>query len=143
MAELAYPLPTFHFTVDLGGTIINCSEVSGLNIEVDMIEYRDGASSTFSKQKMSGLKKYGDISIKKGLFKDDKQFYTWLDAHKGNNASRKDVTVILKDEAGGPIMTWKLINAWPKKISSPTLSADKSEVAIESIDVVCEGITIE
>lgn len=143
MADLlAYPLPTFHFTVDLGGTIINCSEISGLNTEVDVIEYRNGDSSIFSKQKMSGLKKYGDISIKKGLFKDDKEFYTWLNTHKGNLPLRKDVIVILKDENSAPIMTWTLINAWPKKISSPTLSSDKSEVAVESIDVVCEGVTI-
>jgi phage tail-like protein len=144
MADLlAYPLPTFHFSVDLGGTVINCQEISGLNIEVDVIEYRNGDSKIFSKQKMSGLKKFGDISIKKGVFKDDKAFYTWLDAHKGNVPLRKDVIVILKDEGENAIMTWTLINCWPKKISSPTLSAEKSEVAVESIDVVCEGITIK
>lgn len=57
MAELAYPQPSFHFSVDLGGTIINCSAVDGLNIELDVIEYRDGNSQVFSKQKMAGLKK--------------------------------------------------------------------------------------
>jgi phage tail-like protein len=143
MAENAYPMPSFHFSVDLGGTVINCSEVTGLNIELDVIEYRDGNSQTFSKQKMSGLKKSGDVSIKKGLFKDDKQYYTWFNAVQMNVPERKDVTISLLDEAHSPVMTWKLLNAWPKKISSPSMKSDSSEVAVESIDIVHEGLTIE
>src|SRR3954468_18148286 len=138
MAENAYPMPSFHFSVDLGGTIINCSEVSGLNIELDVIEYRDGNSQTFSKQKMSGLKKSSDVSIKKGLFKDDKQYYTWFNTVQMNVPERKDVTISLLDEAHAPVMTWKLLNAWPKKISSPTMKSDSSEVAIESIEIAHE-----
>ena len=143
MAELAYPHPSFHFSVDLGGTIINCSAVDGLNIELDVIEYRDGNSQVFSKQKMSGLKKANDVSIKKGVFKDDKQFYTWFNAVSMNIPERKDVTISLLDEAHAPVMTWKLLNAWPKKITSPNMKSDGSEVAIEQIDIVCEGCTIE
>lgn len=136
-------MPSFHFSVDLGGTIINCSEVSGLDIELDVIEYRDGNSQTFSKQKMSGLRKSSDVSIKKGLFKDDKQYYTWFNAVQMNVPERKDVTISLLDEAHAPVMTWKLLNAWPKKISSPTMKSDSSEVAIESIEIAHEGCTIE
>lgn len=143
MAENAYPMPSFHFSVDLGGTIINCSEVSGLDIELDVIEYRDGNSQTFSKQKMSGLRKSGDVSIKKGLFKDDKQYYTWFNAVQMNVPERKDVTISLLDEAHAPVMTWKLLNAWPKKISSPSMKSDSSEVAIETIEIAHEGCTIE
>ena len=130
MAENAYPMPSFHFSVDLGGTIINCSEVSGLDIELDVIEYRDGNSQTFSKQKMSGLRKSSDVTVKKGLFKDDKQYYTWFNAVQMNVPERKDVTISLLDEAHAPVMTWKLLNAWPKKISSPSMKSDSSEVAI-------------
>ena len=143
MAENAYPLPSFHFSVDLGGTIINCSEVSGLDIELDVIEYRDGNSQTFSKQKMSGLRKSGDVSVKKGVFKDDKQYYTWFNAVQMNVPERKDVTISLLDEAHSPVMTWKLLNAWPKKISSPSMKSDSSEVAVESIEIAHEGCTIE
>lgn len=143
MAENAYPMPSFHFSVDLGGTIINCSEVSGLDIELDVIEYRDGNSQTFSKQKMSGLRKSSDVTVKKGLFKDDKQYYTWFNAVQMNVPERKDVTISLLDEAHAPVMTWKLLNAWPKKISSPSMKSDSSEVAIETIEIAHEGCTIE
>ncbi|MCD6066913.1 MAG: phage tail protein [Bacteroidetes bacterium] len=143
MAENAYPMPSFHFSVDLGGTIINCSEVSGLDIELDVIEYRDGNSQTFSKQKMSGLRKSSDVTVKKGLFKDDKQYYTWFNAVQMHVPERKDVTISLLDEAHAPVMTWKLLNAWPKKISSPSMKSDSSEVAIETIEIAHEGCTIE
>ena len=143
MAENAYPMPSFHFSVDLGGTIINCSEVSGLDIELDVIEYRDGNSQTFSKQKMSGLRISSDVTVKKGLFKDDKQYYTWFNAVQMNVPERKDVTISLLDEAHAPVMTWKLLNAWPKKISSPSMKSDSSEVAIETIEIAHEGCSIE
>ncbi|TND02427.1 MAG: phage tail protein [Bacteroidetes bacterium] len=144
MADSNYPLPSFHFTVDLGGTVINCSEISGLDIEVDVIEYRNGASpAPYTKQKMSGLRKSSDVSVKKGIFASDKQFYTWFNEVKMNTPSRKDVTISLLDEENNPVMTWKLLNAWPKKITSPNLKSDSSEVAIESIDISHEGLTIE
>ena len=143
MADNAYPLPGFHFSVDLGGTIINCSEVSGLDIELDVIEYRDGNSPTFSTQKMSGLRKSSDVTIKKGIFADDDEYYTWFNAVNMNTPERKDVTISLLDEEHSPVMTWKLVNAWPKKIASPDMKSDSSEVALETIEIAHEGLTIE
>ncbi|MEC8693293.1 MAG: phage tail protein, partial [Bacteroidota bacterium] len=73
MADPNYPLPRFHFRVTFDSTVINCSEVTGLNSELDVIDYRDGASVEFSTQKMSGLRKAGDIVIKKGVFQSDQE----------------------------------------------------------------------
>lgn len=143
MADNAYPLPTFHFSVDLGGQIMNCSEVSGLDIELDVVEYRNGNSPTFSTQKMSGLRKGADVTIKKGVFAHDSDYYAWFNAVAMNTPERRDVTISLLDEAHSPIMTWKLANAWPNKITSPDMKSDSSEVAIESIQIVHEGVTIE
>ncbi len=67
MANPDYPLPRFHFRVTFDSTVINCSEVTGLNTELDVIEYRDGASVEFSTQKMSGLRKYDDVVMKKDV----------------------------------------------------------------------------
>ncbi len=67
MANPNYPLPRFHFRVNFDGVVINCNEVTGLNTTLDVIEYRDGASPEYSTQKMSGLRKFGDIVVKKGV----------------------------------------------------------------------------
>ena len=111
MADANYPLPGFHFSVDFGGTIINCNEVSGLDMEVEVIEYRAGDDQTFSTQKMSGLKKTGDVSVKKGIFAGDQEYYAWFNEVSMNTPSRKDVIISLLDESHSPVMTWKLLNA--------------------------------
>jgi phage tail-like protein len=139
MAENEYALPGFHFSVDFGGTIMNCSEVSGLDMETDVIEYRDGNSNIFTTQKMSGLQKFSDITLKKGVFVDDVEFHDWFKLVSMHIPERKDVTISLLDEAAAPVMTWKLINAWPKKVSAPDMKSDASEVAIETIEIVHEG----
>lgn len=142
MADPNYPLPRFHFRVTFDATVINCSEVTGLNTELDVIEYRDGASVLFSTQKMSGLRKFGDIVIKKGVFASDKDYWDWYSSVQMNTPLRKTITIELLDETHAPIMTWALTNAWPKKVENPDLKSDASEVAVESITLVHEGLSL-
>ena len=97
MADANYPLPGFHFSVDFGGTIINCNEVSGLDMEVEVIEYRAGDDQTFSTQKMSGLKKTRMLQLKRN-FAGDQEYYNWFNEVAKNTPSRKDVTISLLDE---------------------------------------------
>ena len=113
---MAYPLPVFHFRVEWGGTLLAFSEVSGLSIEVQSIEYRDGLSPEFSTIKMPGLKKYGNITLKRGVFADDNEYYDWLNAVKMNKPERRDVIISLLNEEHEPVMTWKVVNAWPTKV---------------------------
>ena len=80
------PLPKFYFSVDLGSQDATTSfqEISGLDIEAQPIEYRHGDSKEFSTIKMPGLKKSGNVTLKKGVFKDDNNFWTWFEAIKMN-----------------------------------------------------------
>jgi phage tail-like protein len=142
MADPNYPLPRFHFRVTFDSTVINCSEVTGLNTELDVIEYRDGASVLFSTQKMSGLRKFGDIVIKKGVFDSDQAYWDWYSSVEMNTPLRKTVTIELLDETHSPVMTWALTNAWPKKVENPDFKSDASEVAVETITLVHEGLSL-
>lgn len=137
-----YPLPAFHFQVDWGGSKLGFSEVSGLNIEQQIIEYRDGLSPEYSTIKMPGIKKYGNITLKRGIIKKDNEFYDWLNTTKMNVVERRDMTIKLLDEEHNPVVVWTVKNAWPTKIDAPSLKADGNEVAIESIEIANEGITI-
>lgn len=137
-----YPLPAFHFQVDWGGSKLGFSEVSGLNIEQQIIEYRDGLSPEFSTIKMPGIRKYGNITLKRGIIKKDNEFYDWLNTTKMNVVERRDMTIKLLDEEHNPVVVWTVKNAWPTKIDAPSLKADGNEVAIESIEIANEGITI-
>ncbi len=140
---MPYPLPVFHFQVDWGGTQLAFSEVTGLNIEVQPIEYRDGLSPEFSMIKMPGLKKYGNITLKRGVFVGDNEYHDWLKTIKLNTAERRDVIVSLLNEEHAPVMIWKIVNAWPTKITSPDLKASGNEMAIETLEIAHEGIEIE
>jgi len=137
-----WPLPKFHFQVEIEGTKVSFQEVSGLDIEAQIIEYRGGDSPDFSTIKMPGLKKVGNVTLKKGVFFKDNVFWNWFNEIKMNTIMRKTVTISLLDEAGAPTMIWTLKNAWPTKITGTDLKADGNEVAVETIEIAHEGLTI-
>ena len=61
----------------------------------------------------------------------------------GGILSRRDITISLLNEEHDPVVTWKVKNAWPTKIQSTDLKADGNEVAIESMEIVHEGLSIQ
>ena len=138
-----YPVPKFHFQVQWGGTQIGFTEVSGLDVETEVIEYRHGASPEYQSTKMPGRQKYGNITMKRGTFKSDNEFYAWWNTVALNTIERRDLTISLLDEAHAPVVVWKVKNAWPTKVQSTDLKADGNEVAIESIEIAHEGLTIQ
>ena len=141
MAE--YPLVKFHFQVDWGGTKIGFTEISGLDVETEVVEYRQGASKEYSKIKMPGMQKFSNITLKRGTFASDNEYFQWWNTVKLNTIERRDVTIKLLNEEHNPVVTWKVKNAWPTKIQSTDLKADGNEVAIESMELVHEGLTIQ
>jgi phage tail-like protein len=138
-----WPMPKFYFRVKWDSNEMAFQEVSGLDIQSEEIKYRHGNSPVFSVIKMPGMKKYGNITMKKGVFKGDNKFWDWLNQIKLNTIKRVPVIISLLDEAGNDTMIWTLTNAWPTKISSTDLKSEGNEVAIESIEIVHEGLTIE
>jgi phage tail-like protein len=140
---MSYPLPIYHFIVEWGGSRLAFSEVSGLEIEIPPIEYRDGASPEYAVQKMPGLKKYGNVVLKRGIVQGDGEFFDWFKTIRSNTVERRDVTISLLNEDHEPAVIWKVANAWPCKITAPDLKATGNEVAIESLELCHEGLTIE
>ncbi len=138
-----YPIVKFHFQVEWGGTKIGFTEVSGLDVETEVVEYRDGASPEYSKIKMPGMQKFSNITLKRGTFASDNEFYAWWNTVKLNTIERRDITISLLNEEHEPVVTWKVKNAWPTKIQSTDLKADGNEVAIESMEIAHEGLTIQ
>lgn len=143
MAATDYPLPVFHFKVEWGGVKAEFSEVTGLNAEAQIIEYKHGMSRDHGAIKMPGVKKYGNVTLKRGVFKADNQYFDWWNSIEMNEVERRDVTIKLLDEKHQPVMTWKLAKAWPTKIEGPGLKGDGNEVAVESMEIAHEGLRIE
>lgn len=140
----AWPLPSFYFSVTAGDQkIISCSEVSGLDAEFEEITYRAGDSKSFTKLKMPGLRKSSDVTLKKGMFKGESKMWDWLNSTKMNTIKRETVTISLLDEAGSPVQTWEVANAWPKKLTVEGFKSDATTPAIETLVLANEGVTVK
>jgi phage tail-like protein len=141
-----YPLPKFHFQVDWGGTRIGFTEVSGLDFETEVIEYREGSSPVYNKTKQPGLTKFSNIVLKRGVFLGDFEFFElWRKTmffQEGKAKFRRDIAIRLLDEEHKPIITWIASNAWPCKVQYADLRADANEVLIETMELVHEGLSI-
>ncbi|MDP5151636.1 phage tail protein [Rheinheimera baltica] len=142
-ANSVWPIAKFYFQVQWDSKVMLFQEVSGLDIETQAIEYRAGNSPDFSVTQMPGLKKYSNVIMKKGIFKSDNKFWEWFSQFKMNTVKRLPVTISLLDETGAITMVWTLTHAWPTKITATNLDSDSNEVAIESIEIVHEGISID
>lgn len=143
MAQEKYPLPVFHFQVEWGGTRIGFTEVSGINFNVEPIEYREGVSPNYHPTKMSGMHKFGNITLKRGMFRGDNEFFIWLTNVNLNKPDRRTVTIKLLDETHAPVFTWTVNNAWPCKVDGTSLGSTKNEVAVESIELCLESWSLE
>lgn len=138
-----WPLPKFYFGVELGeDKDVSFQEVTGLDTETQIIEYRHGNSPIFYPIKMPGIGKVGNVTMKKGIFVNDDKFWQWYNEIKLNTIKRRTVIVNLLDQTGAPKMTWTLNNAWPTKVTGTDLKSDGSEVAVESVDIAFETLTI-
>ena len=137
-----WPMPKFHFQVKWGEQEMSFQEVTGLDAQSEEIKYRVGNSPIYSVIKMPGLIKYSNVTMKKGIFKGDNKFWDWFSKIKMNTIERITVTISLLDETDTPTMTWTLKNAWPTKISTDGMKSDDNNVAIESIEIVHEGLEI-
>ena len=138
-----YPHVSYHFSVEWGGTRIGFNEVSGLETEVDVINYREGSFKDDSFRKLPGLHRNGPITLKRGFVKDDHEFFEWYKTISMGQVERRDVLISMLDENHEPVIRWKLRNSFPRKVQWSTLKSDQSEVLIETLVLVHEGLMVE
>jgi len=134
------PYRQFRFRVEIDGiTQAGFNEVSFADITTDPVEYREGTEPPVFR-KLSGLTKYGNITLKWGIT-DSMDLYNWRQQviDTGAEGARKNMSIILVDEAGGDKVRWDIVEAWPSKYDPPDFSAKGNEVAIESLEIVHEG----
>ncbi|HEX8144679.1 MAG TPA: phage tail protein [Pyrinomonadaceae bacterium] len=133
------PFASFNFRLEIEGiTIAGFSEVTGLNSESNVIDYREGDES-ITPRKLPGLNKWGNLTLKRGVSLD-KQLYDWRKTVVDGDITRKNVSVVLRNEKRDEVARWNLINAWPSKMIIPDLKANANEIAIETFEITHEGV---
>jgi len=138
-----YPIPRFHFQVEWGGSKISFTEVTGLVMEREKIEYRHSDEKLFTKIAMPGLVKNGNITLKRGKFERDFEFNIWLESVANERVEgRRDVTITLLNEKHEPVAAWTAARCFPVKVTAPDLKSDANEAAIESLEIAHEGLKL-
>jgi len=136
------PFTIGKFLVSIDGTTASSfSEVSGLDVSIDVIDYREGNSRGPFDQKLPGLNRVSNVTLKRGLTAD-LSLWTWISNVLSGNIQRRAVQITLLDQADNPVLVWRIHNAWPCKWTGPILNANSSEVAIETLEIAHEGLEL-
>ena len=134
------PLRNFRFRLEIDGIQqAGFSEVTVPDTTTDVVEYREGTEIT-TVRKLPGLTKYGNLSLKWGTT-DSMDLYNWRKQIIDGNIQRKNIAVIVVDEAGNDKARFEFVNAWPSKYDPSDLNATGNAVAIETLEIVHEGMT--
>ena len=137
------PYAGHHFVINIENVgSAGFSECTGLTMENDPIEYREGSEPTTHVRKIPGLAKYGNITFKRGFTKD-MRLWNWRNAVIEGKTQRSSGTIILRDEQLNPVLTWKFFEAWPSKLEGPNFNAKTNDIAIETLTIVVEWLQVE
>jgi phage tail-like protein len=145
------PYSAFNFQVELepgqGAEVqAGFAEVSGLNAEVTIAEYRNGNSAVNYVSKVLGIHKAGDVTLKRGVI-GHQNLYEWLEivrAGKVSEAKRNIVIKLMSEDRSEAVVAWKVRGAMPIKWTGPTLTAKGGgDVAMEELVLSVETIEQE
>ena len=137
------PYRSFNYRLEIDNEEIGgFSEVGGLTAEGDPVEYREGNEAENHVRKLTGLRKYANLTLKRGYVKDNTLWEWFVNIANGVD-DRRAVDITLMDEAHNDVMTWSAEGAWINKIEGPGFNATGNEVAIESVELCHEKLTFE
>jgi phage tail-like protein len=142
-----YPLPVYNYKVEIDGNTVGFSEVSGLNIQHDTTTYAESPVNGVGPRwlYMPAQCKPANVTLKKGVVTGVSvaALFGWINSIQLNRVDKKDIYVRLCDENGAAVVSWKVINAFPTKLDAPTFTASSNDVAIESMDLMADGVVVE
>ena len=145
-----YPLPVYNYRVEIAGEAIAFSQVSGLSLGFETSTYKEsqtesglrGPKTMYMPAQISAV----TITLQKGVVRGGVSLgvlYDWINTTQINQIEKKDILISLMDETGSPVVSWKVINAFPTKLDAPSFDANSNDVAIETMELMADRITIE
>jgi phage tail-like protein len=136
------PYRNFRYLLEIDGIAqAGFSEATIPEASTEPIEYREGNEAP-TVRKLASLNAYGNLTLQWGVTTDSMALYEWwtlVEQGKVDEA-RRSIAVVVLDEEGEPGARWQFRNAWPQQYDAPDLSATANEVAIESLEIVHEGM---
>jgi phage tail-like protein len=137
------PFRSFNFAVELDGIArAGFRECSGLDASQDPIDYREGNDGNLTPRKLPGMVKFSNITLKWGMT-DDTELWDWRRKAMAGKVERKNGSIVLLDDTGAEKKRWNFREAWPTKWTGPSFNATGNEVAIETLEIVHEGLDLQ
>ncbi|MEN9866774.1 MAG: hypothetical protein RL748_2364 [Pseudomonadota bacterium] len=146
--KASYPLPVYNYKVDIGKDTIAFTEVSGLSISYETTTYKESSTESGKASprvlNMPAQLTPPKLTLKKGLVtaKSQAALYDWINTISLNQVEKKDIVISLCDEVGKAVVSWTVVNAFPTKLDAPTFDAKSNDVAIESMELMADTISI-
>ncbi len=113
--------------------------VSGLKVETEVIEFREGGTGDV--HKLPGRVKYTNLVLKQG-FSGAGELQKWAFRIAAGQFEHKNATIVISDQKAQVVARYILANAWPTKWEGPDFDASSNEVAIETIEIAHEGLRL-
>jgi len=130
------PMPASRFILDAGVRIGHFSEVSGLSVEYEAYEYREGGVNDFT-HVLRGRSKFPNLVLKRGMT-DEAALFDWFRECRDRTA-RRDVILTLLAADGSTARTWAITGAFPVKWSGPEFKSSAGDVAMETLELTHQG----
>jgi phage tail-like protein len=142
--ERTDPYRGFNFRMEIDNTAVAAfSECSGLTFDVDPVDYREGTDIPLHVRKLTGLRKFANIALKRG-FTDNTALWDWYKTVlEGKPDIRRNGAIILQDEEHNDVLRWNFYEGWICKWEGPAMNATSNDVAIESIEICVERVELE
>jgi phage tail-like protein len=150
-----YPLPAYNYRVSIldsigSTTLLSCSEISGLSMEIETEVYRHGLSFIAGFNIIPAMPKEVRLSIKKGVTQEGKYLSDWMKISYPftvplplSLVRKRDLLIDLCNEDGIPVVRWTVLKAMPVKLDSPSFQADTNEVAFEQLDLIAHELKVD
>lgn len=136
------PYGVYNFFVEWDGIVhAGFKECSGLDSISESGDYREG-TDPLTYRKLPGLASYSNIELKRGISSND-ELWRWRQEIAKGNTERRNLSIVLLDDTGNERIRWNLVNCWPARWSAPGLDATENEVAIESLELAHEGVSVD
>ena len=136
------PYRGFNFEVQIDrSTVAGFREVSGLSFTTDPVEYREGTDVPLHVRKLTGLRKFGNITLKRG-FTQNQELWNWYKNTLNGVEDRRDGAIVMMDEQGNAVVRWNFESAWITKWEGASMNATSNDVAIETVELAVERVEL-
>lgn len=137
------PFRGYNYRIEIDGTsVAGFSEAGGLTFDVDSVDYREGTDIPLHVRKLTGLRKFGNITLKRGLTAD-RQLWDWYKNVLNGIPDRRGGAIVLQDEQHADVLRWEFEGGWICKWEGPSMNATGNDVAVESIEICVERVELK